>query len=114
MWFPSQSVLLILSDKTRLHNQLEGVEDDHAGLVREDPLYVGVALGVGRAGQRPSTRAGPGPGVALPPAAADGGLPAEGEGVTEPGLGRLEERRRRLVPPPPVGVRNGGRRRRPL
>ena len=57
---------------TNLHDELEGVEDDHAGLGREDSLDVGISLGVGNTGQRP-----PADTVACSTAAADGGVAAQ-------------------------------------
>ena len=68
-----------------LHDELEGVEDDHAGLGGEYSLNVRIGLGVGDTGQRPPTAA-----VARSSAAADGGVPAQRERVM-PGQGRLEE-----------------------
>ena len=56
--------------RANLHDELEGVEDDHAGLGREDPLDVGIGLGVRYSGQR-----APAATVARSPAAADGGVP---------------------------------------
>ena len=58
--------------KTHLHDEFEGIEDDHAGLGREDSLDVGIGLGVGYAGQRPPAAA-----VACSTAAADGGVAAQ-------------------------------------
>ena len=85
-----------------LHDELEGVKDDHAGLGREDPLDVGIGFGVGYSGQRAPAAA-----VARSPAAADGGVPTEGKGVVSC-QGGLEERGRGLVPAAPCGVRNRG------
>ena len=87
---------------TNLHDELEGVKDDHAGLGREDPLDVGIGLGVGYSGQRAPAAA-----VARSPAAADGGVSTEGQGVVS-GQGGFEERGRGLVPASPCGVRNRG------
>ena len=87
--------------KTHLHDEFEGIEDDHAGFGREDSLEVGIGLWVGDAGQRPSAAA-----VACSSAAAaDGGIAAQREGVVS-GEGGLEERGRCLVPTSPIGVRN--------
>lgn len=97
-----QIVSKVNLEKTHLHDEFEGIEDDHAGLGREDPLEVGIGLWVGDAGQRPSAAA---VACSSAAAAADGGIAAQREGVVS-GEGGLEERGRCLVPTSPIGVRN--------